>query len=77
MNQRWQQYCSERDKYTSNLEAKVIELETSLKDAMHGSTAQEISRRVQQHLDMSKEKIEQVEEMRHKVRTRALKDFTC
>ncbi|XP_076461088.1 uncharacterized protein LOC143293759 [Babylonia areolata] len=66
MNQRWQEFFNERERYTQSLEQKVQELEERLKEAMRMGPTQEINRRIEQVLEKSQKEIGQMDELRQK-----------
>jgi hypothetical protein len=68
MNQRWQEFYSEREKHIKELEEQVRDREERLQKAMRSGTNEEINRRIDQVLDKSQKEVKQVEEMRAKVR---------
>lgn len=67
MNQRWQEFYSEREKHIKELEEQVRDREERLQKAMRSGTNEEINRRIDQVLDKSQKEAKQVEEMRAKV----------
>ena len=69
MNQRWQEFFSERERYTQSLEQKVQELDKRLTEAMRNGSTQEINRRIELVLEKAQKEIGQVEEMRKRVRS--------
>lgn len=71
MNQRWQDFHQEREKYTADLEVQVQDLSERLKDALRGGASHEVQRQLEQHLAMSREKMEAVEEIRRKTEDEA------
>lgn len=76
MNQRWQEFFNERDRYTQSLEQKVQELDKRLTEAMRSGSTQEINHRIELVLERSQKEIAQVEEMRKKVRSAEVKSLT-
>ncbi|KAK7109323.1 centrosomal protein of 55 kDa-like isoform X2 [Littorina saxatilis] len=66
MNQRWQEFFNERDRYTQSLEQKVKDLEERLKQAMRSGPTEEFNRRIEQVLEKSQKEQQQVEDMRRK-----------
>lgn len=76
MNQRWQEFFNERDRYTQSLEQKVQELDKRLTEAMRSGSTKEINHRIELVLEKSQKEIAQVEEMKKKVRSAEVKDLT-
>jgi len=67
MNQRWQEFYTEREKHIQQLEEKVASLDERLKEAMRAGPADEINRRIEQVLEKAQKDTKQVEELRRKV----------
>lgn len=76
MNQRWQEFFNERDRYTQSLEQQVQELDKRLTEAMRSGSTKEINHRIDLVLEKSQKEIAQVEEMKKKVRSAEVKDLT-
>ena len=72
MNQRWQEFYNERERYTVSLEQKVKDLDERLNDAMRRGPSEEINRRIELVLEKSQKDVGQVEEMRKKVSSRSV-----
>nr|KAG5698048.1 hypothetical protein BaRGS_016696 [Batillaria attramentaria] len=71
MNQRWQAFFQEREKYTADLEMQVRDLDERLKDALHGGANDEVKRQLEEYMARSQEKIAAVEESRSKAEDEA------
>ena len=67
INQRWQTYCSERDRYTQSLEAKVKDLDDRLEKAMHTESNTEVVHCLEQALEKSHAELAQTDALRKKV----------
>lgn len=66
MNQRWQEFFSERDRYTKTLEQRVQDLEARLKTAMHSGSTPEVNHHMGQVVEKSQKKIEHLEVLKKK-----------
>ncbi|XP_076469890.1 uncharacterized protein LOC143300198 isoform X2 [Babylonia areolata] len=66
MNQRWQEFFNERDRYTKALEQKVQDLEARLQETLHKASTPEISHRTEQILEQSRRDVGQAESLRKK-----------
>lgn len=71
MNRRWQKYYEEREKYTQSLEFRIQDLEKSYSDALRGGVTEELNRQMEQLVTASREKLEQVDDLRRKAENEA------
>lgn len=75
MNRRWQKYYEEREKYTQSLEFRIQDLEKSYSDALRGGVTEELNRQMEQLVTASREKLEQVDDLRRKVAFRRVESL--
>ena len=68
MNQRWQEFFTNREAYIKELEQNIKISEKKLKNATQYGSTEDINQRIDQVLEKSKKDLDYVDNLRKKVR---------